>query len=214
LLQTHAPECRLAGIFISHCHIGHYTGLIHLGKEAWNTAKLPLIATPRVLDFLRTNGPWGQLFTNGNVEGVVLDDAPFELTDDATLSVMRVPHRGEYSDTVAYSIRSKQRSLFFCPDIDRWEEWDRDVRDVVAAHDVSLLDGSFFSGEELPGRDMSKIPHPIVTHTATVLKGVQRDVRFIHFNHTNPLLDEASPQRAWLRTQGFGMARQGETILV
>ena len=49
--------------------------------------------------------------------------------------------RQEFSDTVAFSVSgpTEGRRLFWCPDIDSWEEWDLDVR---CEWDVSgLVDG-------------------------------------------------------------------------
>ena len=41
--------------------MGHYSGLMHLGREAANTSKVPVYAMPRMLEFLAKNGPWNQL---------------------------------------------------------------------------------------------------------------------------------------------------------
>lgn len=48
----------LDGIFLTHAHIGHYTGLIHLGRESMNTNQLPVYAMPKMIDFLKKNAPW------------------------------------------------------------------------------------------------------------------------------------------------------------
>jgi len=45
------------GIFITHAHIGHYTGLMQFGKEVMNTKELPVYVLPRMKNFLETNGP-------------------------------------------------------------------------------------------------------------------------------------------------------------
>ena len=50
-----------AGIFLTHAHIGHYTGLMFLGRESVNAAAVPVYVTDRMGAFLRTNGPWSQL---------------------------------------------------------------------------------------------------------------------------------------------------------
>ena len=52
LLHRSAPGCRLAGILLTHAHMGHYTGLIQLGREAWNTQRMPVYAPPRMAAFL------------------------------------------------------------------------------------------------------------------------------------------------------------------
>ena len=41
-LHQFAPDCVLAGIILTHAHIGHYTGLIHLGPEVMNVSGMPV----------------------------------------------------------------------------------------------------------------------------------------------------------------------------
>ena len=84
------------------------------------------------------------------------------------------------------------------------------MRQVVGGVKVALLDGAFFDPAELPGRDISQIPHPLVRDTVARLSRVDCEVRFIHLNHTNPLLHDG-PERAWLQSQGFGVGQQGQT---
>jgi pyrroloquinoline quinone biosynthesis protein B len=79
----------------------------------------------------------------------------------------------------------------------------------VADMDVALLDGTFFSAGELPGRDLQAIPHPLATDTAGRLMGVDCEVRLIHLNHSNPLNDPG-PERDWLAVQGLGVGALGD----
>jgi pyrroloquinoline quinone biosynthesis protein B len=74
-LHRLAPDCPLTGIVLTHAHIGHYAGLIHLGREAWNTKGLPVYASSRMACFLRENAPWSQLVALGNVQLHVLQPA-------------------------------------------------------------------------------------------------------------------------------------------
>jgi pyrroloquinoline quinone biosynthesis protein B len=55
---------------------------------------------------------------------------------------------------------------------------------------------------------MSEIPHPFVVESAEFFKKIKDDVdiNFIHFNHTNPLLNENSESRDDLKTKGFSAA--------
>ena len=79
--------------------------------------------------------------------------------------------------------------------------------------DVALIDGSFFQNGELPGRDMSTIPHPFVEESMHLMKGLdphqKSKVHFIHFNHTNPLLQEQSEAYTVVMQEGFQVAKQG-----
>ena len=51
----------LKGIFLTHAHIGHYTGLMYFGREALNSKSINVYAMPRMKKFLEQNGPWSQL---------------------------------------------------------------------------------------------------------------------------------------------------------
>ena len=200
----------LAGILLTHAHIGHYTGLIHLSREAWDARDLPLYASQRMGDFLRANAPWSQLVEQRNVQlHTLTPDQPLVLGDRLRVTPLSVPHRGEWSDTVAFLIEGPQRTLFYCPDIDSWSAWARDVRALLNEVDVALLDGSFFSADELPHRNLDDIPHPLVIETVQRATGCRSEVHFIHLNHTNPLHD-AGPARAWLRAQGMDVGVRGQ----
>ncbi len=204
----------LDGVFLTHAHIGHYTGLMHFGHEAAGTKDVPVYAMPRMHEFLSSNGPWDQLVRYRNIELRALEDGDKVLLGDAlTVTPFLVPHRDEYSETVGYRINGPDRSAVFIPDIDKWERWDTDIRDVVRSVDYALLDAAFFADGELPGRDMSAIPHPHARETMALLDRLNEEERsrviFIHMNHTNPLLIDSSPEQAEVIKRGFRFAREG-----
>ena len=80
----------------------------------------------------------------------------------------------------------------FIPDIDKWQKWDRDIRQMVKSHDDLFIDGTFYKNGEIPGRNMSEIPHPFIEETMALLETLppseKSKVWFIHMNHTNPAL--------------------------
>lgn len=206
-LSARAP---LAGVLLTHAHMGHYPGLLYLGPEAMNARLTPVYATPRMANFLRSNAPWSGLSEKGHIELIeVRPNQKITLSPDLNAIPIAVPHRDEYSDTVAWLIRGPRRSLFYCPDIDHWRSFQPNLRTWLAGVDVALLDGSFFHPAELPGRDLSQIPHPLVTETARLLTGVTTRVTFIHLNHTNPLW-RPGPERTWLEARGFDVGGFGE----
>jgi pyrroloquinoline quinone biosynthesis protein B len=127
---------------------------------------------------------------------------------DGPLTPVAVPHRSEFSDTIAILAAGPHRSIFFCPDIDRWETWDEDLPRFLVKVDVALLDGTFYSGAELPGRNLAEIPHPPMTETIARLTHTDRRVGFIHLNHSNPLLRDG-PELAALLAQGHWVGREG-----
>ncbi len=205
------------GIFLTHAHIGHYTGLMYLGKEATNANKVPVFAMPRMKSFLEQNGPWGQLVENDNIIIYQLENqAEVVLTDKLNVVPFAVPHRDEYSETVGYKIYGGHKSALFIPDIDKWSAWDTSIAELIGTFDYAFLDATFFDGEELNTRDISGIPHPFVIESMEQLKDLsaldKKKVHFIHFNHTNPLLREDSPQTKEVLEKGFRIARKGMVI--
>jgi pyrroloquinoline quinone biosynthesis protein B len=203
--QVHAMGVRApSGVFLTHAHIGHYMGLVHLGKEVLGARGLPVYATPKMTQFLSTNAPWSALVANGNIE--FRDNADVDL-GGVRITAFQVPHRNEYADTVGFRIDGPRASAIFIPDIDRW---DVDIRAMVESVDVAFLDGSFLTADELPPHVMAKVAHPLVTDTMDRLDGLGAKVRFIHLNHTNPLLDDASP----VERRGCRVAREGDVLPV
>jgi len=207
-------EYELAGVFLTHAHIGHYTGLMHFGHEAAGTQGVPVYVMPRMRAFLASNGPWDQLVRYENVELRELShDTEVVLAAGLRVTPMLVPHRDEYSETVGFRIDGPNRSAIFIPDIDKWNLWDVDIRDVVRSVDYALLDATFFRDGELPGRDMSKVRHPFVTESMELfdaLDAAQKGrVIFIHMNHTNPLMQEGSEAQSLVTRHGFRIAREG-----
>ncbi|HEX6739384.1 MAG TPA: MBL fold metallo-hydrolase [Vicinamibacteria bacterium] len=206
------PERRrpVDGILLTHAHIGHYTGLMYLGREALGADGVPVYATPRLARFLRENGPWSQLVSLGQI---VLHEVepgrPLRLSPGLEATALVVPHRDELSDTVAWRVRGPTRALLYLPDIDKWEKWDRSVEDEVKAVDLAFLDGTFADPAEVPGRSLAEIPHPLVGETAARLaaRGLGGRVHFIHLNHSNRLLWDAAAREALAPLR---VAREGD----
>lgn len=201
------------GILLTHGHVGHYTGLMHLGREAYGSKGIDVFAMPRMEAFLKNNGPWSQLVALNNIRLKPLQsDRTISLAEGLAVTPIPVPHRDEYTETVGYLI-SGQRKILFIPDIDKWEKWERDIASLIKTVDIALVDGTFFDSNELPGRDMREIPHPLVTETMSLLKALpdslRKKVTFIHFNHTNPLIQSNSPQERAVISAGFSIAREG-----
>ena len=207
LLASSYPGYRLTGVLLTHAHIGHYLGLAFLGRESWNTRDLPVLCTQRMADFLRANQPWKQLVELGNVAlSIIEPGCPVQLGSATTATAVLVPHRDEMSDTVAWRVTGPTNQLIYCPDIDRWEG---EILDAVKRSDVALLDGTFYSVDEMPDRDILKVPHPCISDSMKTFEGWKTEIRFIHLNHTNLLLgDEGLVDR--LRQRGFEIARRAD----
>lgn len=203
----------LKGVFLTHAHIGHYTGLMDLGREAMGASSVPVFAMPKMKKFLTTNGPWSQLVTLENIAIQELKaDSMINLNPNLRLTPFLVPHRDEFSETVGYKVESESKSFIFIPDIDKWHKWNRSIKTEVKNTDYAFLDGAFFSETELPNRDMSEIPHPYVPETIELFAQestkTKQKIIFIHLNHTNPLLRDGQEVKK-VEELGFNVGREG-----
>ena len=208
---------KLKGIFLTHAHIGHYTGLMHLGREVMGTQSVPVYTMPKMTKFLRSNGPWSQLVDLNNIEIKKLKkNRTIVLNKRISITPFIVPHRDEFSETVGYQIKGPNKSLVFIPDIDKWEKWNKNLIEVATKNDYTLIDGSFYTEDELPGRDMSEIPHPFIIESMEALKGLidKSGIHFIHFNHTNPVLNLDSKVKKDILNAGFNIAKSGEKLII
>lgn len=211
----------LSGVFITHAHIGHYAGLIFAGHESAGAKGLKVFTLPRMRHYLKNNGPWDQLVRYNNINLVsVSPKVPVDLGDQLSVTAYLVPHRDEYSETAGYMIQGPSKRILFLPDIDDWDRWQTEhnirIEDMIAKVDVAYLDATFFDDHELPGRDMSKIPHPRVVDSMARFekldKAEQDKVRFFHINHTNKIRYADSEQSIEVRHRGFKIAKRGERI--
>jgi len=204
----------LAGIFLTHAHMGHYVGLVHLGFEAAHAEDVELWATPRMTGFLSSNGPWDQLVELENVLPRPTEDGEaVDLPGGVTVTPIAVPHRDEYSDTVGYAIAGPNHRVLYVPDTDGWDAWTPSLPAVLDRHDIdtALLDATFYSLDELPGR--TSVRHPLVVDSMNLLQdrvdaGTLR-VLFIHLNHSNPAVDPTSEESKTIQDRGFEVASDG-----
>ncbi len=211
LQNTAEKDFELAGVFLTHAHMGHYTGLMHFGREAMGAKNIPVYVLPKMEGYLRNNGPWSQLVELNNISlRRIHDKEPIEVDEDIKITPFLVPHRDEFSETVGYFIETELKKVLFIPDIDKWEKWDEDILKVIKDVDVALLDGSFYRNGEIWGRDMSEIPHPFIEESMALFSGLpikeRSKIHFIHLNHTNPLLREDSQESKEFRTSGMRVA--------
>ena len=204
------------GILLTHAHVGHYLGLAQLGREVLGARNVPVYCTPSMAKFLRENKPWSRLVALENI--AIREVAPGSevvLTDSLRATPIRVPHRDEDSDTVAWLIRGPSRAILWLPDIDKWEKWDRSLPALLEDPAlVAFVDGTFQSADEIPGRSIAEIPHPLVSETAALVAGMPQArgrVYLVHLNHTNRLLWDENAKAA-LAERGVGVATEGQRI--
>ena len=201
-------------ILITHAHIGHYAGLIQFGEEVASTSNLQTHVSPRMAEFIKSNGPWSQLVEQEQLDLVEFTPSgdSFEPIEGLEIEAIAVPHREEFSDTVAFKIHGPKRTVLFCPDIDRWTAHEGVLDSLLEGVDVAYIDGTFYDGSEIPGRDLSEIPHPAMIDTMQrVDPNAGTQVRFIHLNHTNPAFNDEEIASE-VEAQGFKIAQPAERI--
>jgi len=210
-------DYNLEGIFLTHAHMGHYTGLMELGREAMGADAIPVYVMPKMKSYLETNGPWSQLVKLKNINLILIhDNQNVILSETTSITPFSVPHRDEFSETVGYKISSTDKSALFIPDIDKWDKWNRDIKEEISKVDYALLDGTFYRNGEIWGRDMSEIPHPFIEESTILFDKIneeeQRKIHFIHLNHTNPLLDKNSEESKIFDNNAYHVAHEGQII--
>jgi len=210
-------ECKLKGIFLTHAHTGHYTGLIHFGKEIMGIRMLPVYVLPEMKNFLMNNHPWKLLENSGNIELRELKfDDEIVLNERIAVQPFEVLHRDEYSETAGYQINFNSKKIIYIPDIDSWEIWDKDILKIIKKSDALFLDGTFFTKEEIKNYESKNIPHPLVSDSIKKFEELslkeKSKLHFIHLNHTNPLIRGDSEESKYIISKGFKIAFEGQII--
>jgi len=203
----------IKGIFLTHAHVGHYLGLLDLGIEIMNTKDVPVYAMPVMRDFLKKNAPFNFLIDSKNIIIKNIEhNQSISLSNAVSVKPFLVPHRNELSETVGYNIKSSNKSITYLPDIDGWELWDKNILDVIVNNDILFLDGTFYSDNEIPYRNISKVPHPFISDSLKVFSKLdsehKKKIFFTHLNHTNPLLHKNSLEAKSLINEGYNILEE------
>jgi len=215
ILEEFSPTTHkniLSGIFLTHGHTGHYTGLIHLGREVMNANNVGVFAMPMMLKFLKANAPWNQLIKHGNIKlNHLKNKTSTVLNNRINVTPFRVSHRDELTETVGFKITGPNKTAVFIPDVDNWNE---NILKIISTADVALIDGTFFNENELSDRVLNEVRHPFIDDSMNLFnQHPQKDkTHFIHFNHTNPVLKPDSEEHAKVIQPGFQIAREKQII--
>jgi pyrroloquinoline quinone biosynthesis protein B len=201
-------------IALTHGHMGHYAGLVHLGKESGDQQDVPLIATGRMHTFLRRNEPWRALYERRNITPDTFGLGAIRIDDQMTIDAITVPHRAEFTDTVALSVRiDDERWFMYLPDIDSWADW-HGAEESISGHQLCLLDSTFSTVDELADRSIAEIKHPLVTDTIERFGHLTASTQIVlgHINHSNPLADPGSDIAQQAIAAGFTVAHDGLVV--
>lgn len=203
---TKLDPLSLKAVFLTHAHWGHYGGLPLLGKEAWNIKDLPIYLSPRFSEYIQSNEPFKTLVANSNV---IIHKLVEGEVNEFLISAVNVPHRQDFTDTFAFRFQLNGKKVIYIPCVDYFDE---DLINSIQSYDLAILDGTFYSDNELLGRDISKIPHPRIKDTILKLRSVADKIIFTHLNHSNPLVNPKNELRIEIENSGFRVAEDGLEI--
>ena len=209
----------ISDVWLTHAHLGHVDGLGLFGKETMGKIGLNLHLSASMLNLVHNNPFWKSLldqkvfkpnqFSNGEI---IDTESPF------AIQAIQIPHRDELSDMHAFLVKGEKKNLLFLPDHDTWEETLKfhevdTIRAFLAKNsvDIALIDGTFWSSNELSGRFQHEVPHPPVSLTVEMLGERREDdpeILFIHLNHTNPLYLDGE-ERKFVIDLGWQIGEQG-----
>lgn len=206
-------------LFLTHAHLGHVDGLGLFGRETMSARGIPLHSSPSMQNLIKSTPAWALLLEQGVFE---LTKIGYVKIDDVVIESIAIPHRAELSDMHAFVLRGKEHSVLFLPDHDSWDqtlaaysassirEW---LKEIEVTH--ALLDGTFWSGDELQGRDMSVVPHPTIQDSLARLGQKQSgdpEIYFTHLNHTNPAYREDGAEYQKITKFGWRVSSEGQRI--
>lgn len=225
----------IAAVLLCDAQVDHTTGLYLLRERR---GALPLWCTDPVFDDLTRGNPvLGVLGHYCGVErsAVPLDGSAFVVPKVEGLRIRALPVPGKpppYSprrerptrgDNVGFVFEAPSgRRAFYAPGLERI---DPDAWDAMSVADVVMVDGTFWSDDEMvtlgvSSKRGSEIGHlaqdgrngqgGMLSHLAK-LPATTRKV-LIHINNTNPILDENSPERRACEAVGVEVAYDGMEI--
>jgi len=227
----------IAGVLLADGQIDHTTGLFMLRERG---AKLPLWCTDPVYDDLTQGNPILNVlghFCGVDRHRVTLADgpdfAPFEVPGVANLRIRALPlwskpapfspHREAPvpGDNVGFIFENMAtgRRIFYAPGL---AEIDATVWQAMSSSDVVLVDGTFWTDDEMirlgiSTKRGSEIGHLCQSGPGGMLERLSQlpaSTRklLIHINNTNPILDEHSPERAACTAAGVEVSHDGLEI--
>jgi pyrroloquinoline quinone biosynthesis protein B len=216
-------ENKLASLWITHAHHGHIDGLGLFGREVINSKNLNVYCSDKLSNLIKNTPNWNLLIELENIEIKKFKNAEYyALSPECGFSIkpIEVPHRAELSDMHAFLIKGPNKTLLFLPDHDAWvSTLDFVNKNTIidwlnSEHiDIALIDGTFWSSNELVNRTQKIIPHPTVSETLQLIgekKVIDPEIKFTHLNHTNPLHYESSDEYKQVEKMGWGVTKEGE----
>jgi pyrroloquinoline quinone biosynthesis protein B len=226
-------DSAIAGVVLMDGQIDHATGLFMLRERS---TPLPLWCTDPVEEDLMQGNP--VLRVLGHYCGVkrhriALDGAPFSVPGVSGLKFRALPlsskaapyspHRDQpvEGDNIGMLITDERRnkSVFYAPGLGHITPA---VFDAMAGADCVMVDGTFWTDDEMPSMGLSKKTARDIGHLPQsgpggmmewMAKLPARTRRMlIHINNTNPILEPESEQALQLKAAGLEIAYDGMEV--
>tara|TARA_B100001250_G_scaffold50110_1_gene39175 strand:+ start:237 stop:1124 length:888 start_codon:yes stop_codon:yes gene_type:complete len=212
-------------VSITHLHLGHVEGIGQFGKPVMASKEVDVFLSHKNKNIFDERSDIKLMIEENNIRTHAKNfNQLFEPMQGCgfSLQFISIPHRSELGDTAAIIIKGNKRNILFMPDQDSWEETleyysKENIREFLKMFDINeaLIDGTFWSMEELPGRNISEIPHPTIQDSLKLLgKRMENDPRisFLHLNHSNPVNDIGSKQRKLVEENGWRVSEIGDVL--
>jgi pyrroloquinoline quinone biosynthesis protein B len=225
-----ARDTAIAAVLLTDGQIDHATGLFMLRERG---SPLPLWCTDPVDDDLRNGHPIFRVlghYCGVDRRAIALDGRSFAIDGVPGLRWRALPLSSKaapYSphreapvdgDNIGLLIRDEgsAQQLFYAPGLG---EVTPAVFDAMGRSDCVLVDGTFWTDDEMIALGLSKKTGKSIGHLAQSGPGgmieqlgrLPSHVRkvLVHINNTNPILDEDSPERAVLNAAGIEVGEDG-----
>ena len=226
-------DTAIAGVVLIDGQVDHATGLLMLRESR---KPLPLWCTDPVAEDLSEGLPLLRVLGHyaGTLrQAISLDGTPFCVPGADGIELRALPlqskaapysphrERGEPGDNIGVTLRDTVRgtSAFYAPGL---AEITPAVFDAMSGADAVLVDGTFWTDDEMIGlglssktaRDIGHLPQSgpggMIEWLSRLPVGTRR--LLIHINNTNPILDEDSPERARLALAGIEVCEDNMEI--
>jgi pyrroloquinoline quinone biosynthesis protein B len=228
-------DTAIAAVVLIDGQVDHATGLLMLRERG---SPLPLWCTDPVAEDLGTGLPLLRVldhYCGVQRHRIELDGATFQVPGVPGLTLRALPLSSKaapYSphrehpvpgDNIGVLIRDVARgtSVFYAPGLGAITP---EVFDAMSGSDCVLVDGTFWSDDEMPrlklsrktAREIGHLPQSGPDGMIEWLRKLPPSTRrmLIHINNTNPILDEDSAERAVLRGEGIDVCEDGITFAV
>ena len=228
-------DTAIAALLLTDAEIDHVGGLLSLRERQ----PIRLYCSAQVHDWVFASNPmfgalrhperfdWTQIDDRHTARICAADGSDIGLTYAVRFVPGKVPTyagsvaAGDGSNT-AYKIIEPltRKAIVYMPTVKQLSDA---LVEFVGACDCLLLDGTFWSDDEMAARGlgettasaMGHLPIDGPTGTLARLRGL-RGVRkiYTHINNTNPILDPASPERRAVEDAGWDIAEDGMEIEV